>query len=62
MNEKAPHGPALLTLRQAADRLNVNKRTVQRWIEKGLLRVVRFGRTVRIHEADLEDVIDAHRS
>ena len=41
------------TIAEVAERLNVCERTVRRWIAFGLLPVHRFGRTVRISEADL---------
>jgi len=41
-----------------ADRLQVSKRTVRRWIAEGRLPVVRLGRAVRIRPADLATVAD----
>jgi excisionase family DNA binding protein len=43
----------LTPIAEVAERLNVCERTVRRWIAAGLLPVHRFGRTVRISEADL---------
>jgi excisionase family DNA binding protein len=37
-----------LTVPQTCERLNVSRSTVQRWIASGDLRVVRFGRLVRV--------------
>jgi excisionase family DNA binding protein len=41
------------TIAEVAERLNVCERTVRPWIAAELLPVHRFGRTVRISEADL---------
>jgi excisionase family DNA binding protein len=56
--------PALrfLTIGDVADCLNVTTRTVRRWIDSGLLRVHRIGRTVRISEADLAAFLATHRA
>lgn len=43
----------LLTLDTVAERLAVSRRTVQRLIDAGELRAVRFGRNVRITEREL---------
>lgn len=40
--------PAVLTIAQAADRLQVSKRTIQRMVDEDELPVVRFGVSVRI--------------
>jgi excisionase family DNA binding protein len=48
------------TIAQAAQKLQVHRTTVQRWISSGKLRAYRVGtgtRTVRILERDLETVI-----
>lgn len=62
MTKLASNIPAFLTEEETAKHLKVSRRLVQRLIKKGKLRVVRFGRTVRIHEADLQDFVDAHRT
>jgi excisionase family DNA binding protein len=48
----------LLTVKQVAERLNLSERTVWRLIRDRLLKVKRFGRTVRISESDLNDFTD----
>jgi excisionase family DNA binding protein len=54
------------TLDEVAERLKVNRRTVNRWIEAGDLRAIRFGAppkgAIRIAEKDLQAFIDARRS
>ena len=54
----APASGRFLTVKQVAERLNVSERTVWRWIRESRLKVKRFGRTVRISESDLIDLID----
>ena len=55
----AGEGPALLTIEQAAVRLQVSSKTVRRYIGKGHLQVIRLSaRKHRISEADLEKFID----
>ena len=52
---------AFFTIAELAERLNVCERTVRRWIALGLLPVHRFGRTVRISQADLAAFLATHR-
>lgn len=52
----------LLSIRDAALRLNCSPRTIWRYIRAGELPVVRFGRATRIAEADLRAFIALHRS
>lgn len=47
-----PH--VLLRVEEVAERLRVQPATVYRFIRDGLLPCIRFGRMVRIREADLE--------
>lgn len=49
----------LLTLDTVAERLAVSRRTVQRLIDAGELRPVRFGRSVRITERELAAFVAA---
>ena len=49
--------PLLLTYQQAADALGVSPRTVWTLVNKDQLQAVRFGRTVRIDQRDLDDFI-----
>ncbi|MBK8915696.1 MAG: helix-turn-helix domain-containing protein [Phycisphaerales bacterium] len=51
----------LLTVRTAATLLSLSTRTVQSLISRGDLRVVRIGRSVRIHPDDLNAYINRHR-
>ncbi len=43
----------LLTLEEAAKRLRLSRKTLERYIKRGELRVVRFGASVRITEREL---------
>jgi excisionase family DNA binding protein len=52
----------LRTIDEAAGLLNVSPRTVRRLIESGALAVHRFGRLVRIADADLAVFLAANRS
>ena len=48
-----------LTIRQAADRLQVSTKTISRRIDDGSLPCVRLGaRTIRIRNVDLNDYIN----
>jgi excisionase family DNA binding protein len=52
----------LLTLQDAAGILNTSMKTLRRRIDDGQLPVIRDGRIVRVHPADLERYISARRS
>lgn len=47
----------LLTRQQVAEHCQVSPRTVDRWIEDELLKVIKIGRSVRIHPYDLDAFI-----
>jgi excisionase family DNA binding protein len=51
----------MLTVKQVADRMTVDERTVRGWIQKGELKAVNVGGTLRreyrIRPDDLEDFI-----
>jgi excisionase family DNA binding protein len=53
------------TLDQVAEKLQVSRRTVNRWIEEGKLVAIKFapvqGR-VRVSESDLKEFIQRHRT
>jgi excisionase family DNA binding protein len=52
----------LITIRQAAEIIGVDKQTVYRLIAKGRLPVVKFGpRLYRIHRADLEEIVERRK-
>ena len=51
----------LNTLSEVADRLQVSSKTIRRWIEAGDLVAHRFGRQLRISEADLQAFIRMRR-
>ena len=53
--------PSLLTIKQVAVTLQVNTRTIRRWIEAGDLVTHQFGRGMRISEADLQSFIKLGR-
>lgn len=54
--------PRFWTPKQVAEALQVTSRTVARWIESGALPAHRFGRSVRIADADLQNFIARGRT
>ena len=54
--------PRLLTLEEVAGVLNVSPKTLRRRIDAGQQPVIRDGRIVRVHPADLQRYISARRS
>ena len=53
--------PALLTISQTAEHLQVSTKTIRRWIDSGELIAHRFGRQWRISHADLQTFIRLRR-
>jgi len=53
--------PDLLTLDQVADQLQVSRRTVERLVAAGRIRIVRVGRLIRVTERELEAYVAAQR-
>ena len=49
--------PNLLTIKQAAEHLQVSSKTLRRWIDTGDLIAHRLGRQWRISETDLQTFI-----
>ena len=49
--------PSLLTVKNAADRLQVSGRTVHRLIASGELKAIHVGRSVRITEAAFQALV-----
>ena len=49
--------PSLLTIKQAAEHLQVSSKTIRRWIDTGDLIAHRLGRQWRISETDLQTFI-----
>jgi excisionase family DNA binding protein len=54
--------PQLLTLQESALILKPSLKTLRRRIDAGELPVIRDGRMLRVHPADLERYISARRS
>jgi excisionase family DNA binding protein len=46
-----------LSIRDVAERLKVSQRTIRRWIDQGYLEIIKIGRTVRIEENKLIDLV-----
>jgi excisionase family DNA binding protein len=55
------HEVKLLRVSEVARRLGVCVRTVRNYIGRGMLRVVRLGRAVRVDERDLEAFVSSLR-
>ncbi|MBS0562757.1 MAG: helix-turn-helix domain-containing protein [Proteobacteria bacterium] len=54
MVNRHPSGrPVLHTVKQVAEELLHSERTVRRWIANGDLRVLRFGRQIRISDDEI---------
>ena len=51
----------LLTLDQAATHINMSARYVRRLIAERRITTYRFGRSVRLHRADLDAFVQANR-
>lgn len=52
-----------LTIKQAAERLQVSKKTIERRIKDGSIPIIRLGiHSIRIKETDLDAFIDRHKS
>ena len=47
----------LLKLNEAAELLRIDDGTARKWIAKGLLPHIRFGRTIRIDEDELQNLL-----
>jgi excisionase family DNA binding protein len=45
----------LLTVDEVADQLRVNKRTILRWINSGLLVAIKLEKEYRVAKSDFED-------
>jgi excisionase family DNA binding protein len=60
------HGPresfaTMRTIDQTAEMINISPRTIRRLIDSGKLPVHRFGRSVRISDVDIAQLIAASR-
>ena len=56
-NKSATALPVLLTIKQAAEHLQVSSKTLRRWLDTGDLIAHRLGRQWRISVADLQSFI-----
>lgn len=54
-----PPNSGPLTVKQAAERLNVSPKTIYAMIDKGKLRCQRMGRAIRINPKDLDGMNDS---
>jgi excisionase family DNA binding protein len=49
----------LLTVREVAELLCVPSRTIQRWVQEGIIPALRIGRTTRIPSIHIESLLGA---
>jgi excisionase family DNA binding protein len=56
----APKGPDLVTVGEAAERTLLSPAYIYRLVQRGELRALRSGRSVRIERASLDRWIEAH--
>ena len=61
MPQHSHAGLHFYTIKQVANRLQVNERTVRRWIAAGLLEAHKFGGVVRISADDLRAFLALNR-
>ena len=58
MNDKSVTAPTrLLTIREVADYLQVDEKTIRRWIATGDLNAFKLGRQWRVAERDLQNFL-----
>jgi excisionase family DNA binding protein len=50
-----------MSTREASERLGITLRTLYRFIDEGQLDAYKFGRVIRLKEADVEGFIEASR-
>jgi len=62
MTKVPQHLPRVFTVKKTADELDVSPKTVRRLIASGELPVTRVGRSIRIMEADLLDLLMRRRT
>ncbi len=48
----------LYTVREVAEIFGLNEQTIYRWIKKGKLQASRLGRSVRIKQSTVEEIVD----
>ena len=51
----------IFTIEETANLLKIKPRTIRAWIDQGKLKSFKLGDLVRIHEDDLQDLIDRAR-
>jgi len=53
--------PTMLTLKEVSERLALHINTVRKYIDQGMIPIVKFEKAVRIEERDLEKFIRARK-
>ena len=52
-----PNPSPFMTINEVSDFLRLSTRQIRRLVAQGLLRPTRFGRSVRIHQRDLDSFV-----
>ena len=52
----------LISIYEAGERLRLSRSTINRMLDRGDMRRVRFGRTVRIPADDVDQLVERNRS
>lgn len=60
-NTTTPHVNRFLSVNAVAEELGVSSKHVRRMIDRGDLRIHRFGKVIRIARDDLDRYVDRHR-
>jgi excisionase family DNA binding protein len=61
MSDGRGEAASWLSTKDAAERLGVTLRSLYRFIDEGGLAAYKFGRVIRLKEADVEDFIESSR-
>lgn len=54
--------PALLKKREVAEYLSVCTKTIDRWVDRGALKALKIGRSVRFEASEVERFIESKRT
>lgn len=62
MSQREPIPIELLTKAETARALRISLKTMNRWADAGILRPIKFGRTVRYRAEDIRLLVDGRES
>ena len=62
LNEYKQEGalPRMLSINKVAEVLDVSKKTIYRYVQKGQLRAYKYGRDLKFKESDIKAFIEKH--